>query len=424
MLAGDTSSADALETSLKSSSQSFRWKRLEITNAFHSALTEPLVQPLQAKVEQLSFRSPNIPIETCSQDDTWQNFTPALIARHTREPVCFAQAVERITDQLGPCVWLEAGSGSGISTLRRALGKNGCSHHLKSLSLEAGASLKPLAEVTAELWKLGLKIHFWPFHKSQQHQYEMLNLPPYQFDKYRHWLEWKELGPQTSTARIPPPQQEALLAIVRKSENGAEFLVNKRSNRWSKLCSGYGVLGVSALSLSSLLKLILEAISMIDPEKAWKTGACDIQQLRTQTPTPADAEKGVHLKISKSESPALWVFTAMSSPNLDRTYASGNLCPPWTPSTGTRGDFAHFQSLLYTTHIRSLMNDSEADSFKGRAVYNSLGALFQMPKSSQRVKQVSAKGSEATGIIQSSFENPSEALETIVQVPLLHLNGL
>jgi acyl transferase domain-containing protein/SAM-dependent methyltransferase/acyl carrier protein len=421
VLAGSTSSTNALEAFLKSSPQPLQWKRLQITNAFHSALTEPLVRPLQDTAERLNFQNSKIPLETCSKDSTWQPVTPVLVASHTREPVYFHQAVERISEQLGPCTWLEAGSGSGAPMLRRALGTRASSHEIKSLTLNSASSLRPLAEVTAELWKLGLGIQFWPFHQSQQHQYGVLNLPPYQFDKSRHWLDWKELATPAVEAQHPVPEQTPFLQLVRKTKDGGEFQINTQCESWQRICSEHRTLGVSICPVSLLLDSISKAIDTIRYAPTRKTGVYDIQNLATQSPIPAKSENGLTLTIGSANHPQSWTFVVSKAPNSRNVYASGTVS---ASNERSGGDFARFERLVDTTHIKNLTNDAESDSVKGKAVYRSFTDLFQVPKSRQGIREVSVKGNEAAGYLMPLSNSPFVAIENVIQIPLLCLNSL
>jgi acyl transferase domain-containing protein len=263
VLAGSNSSIHALEDSLKISREPLQWKRLQVTNVFHSALTEPLLGPLQDIAKRLNFHKAKISLETCSKDNSCRLITPALIASHMREPVYFHQAVERISDQVGPCTWLEAGPGSAASMLRRALGARASSQKIKSLALDSASSVRSMAEVTGELWRSGLRIQFWLFHRSQQQQYKVMNLPPYQFDKSHHWLDWKDLGAPILEVRNPAPEQASLLQLVWKSKDGAEFEINTQCESWQATCAEYCVLGVSVYPVSLVLDIISKAIDEI-----------------------------------------------------------------------------------------------------------------------------------------------------------------
>ena len=420
VLAGSTSSIDALEAVLKSLPEPLRWKRLEITNAFHSALTKPLIRPLQDTAEHLNFQTSKIPLETCSRDSTWQSVTPILVASHTREPVYFHQAVERISEQLGPCTWLEAGSGSGAPMLRQALGARASSHNIKSLRLDSATSLECLAEVTAELWKLGLRIQFWPFHQSQQHQYRALNLPPYQFDKSRHWLHWKEWATPAVEVQHSIPEQTPLLRLVRKTKNAGEFQINTQCESWQKICSEYRILGISICPVSLLLDLISKAIDTIQHAATRKTGVYSIQDLAMHSPIPAECKNEITLTLISADYPQSWTFKVCDALNLSHVYASGTVS-----SNGKRsgGDFARFERLVDITRIKNISGNAEADSVKGKAVYKSLAGLFQVPKSGQRIKEVSAMGNEATGYLLPLSNSSFVAIENFIQIPLLCLNS-
>ncbi|KAL6694484.1 hypothetical protein J3F84DRAFT_45167 [Trichoderma pleuroticola] len=424
VIAGSTSSVDALEAFLKSAPQPLQAKRLRVTNAFHSSLTEPLLQPLQDITEQLNFQSPRIPLETCSDLGTWETATPALVASHMRDPVYFHQAVERITEQLGPCTWLEAGSGFGTPMVRRALGTRASANNIKSMSLESASSIEPLAEMTAQLWELGLAVQYWPFHHSQQQQYKVLNLPPYQFDKARFWLEWKDLAPPAVEVPVPVSEPASLLQLLQKTNDGGEFRINTHCESWQTICSENYILDVQICPMSSIMNLVSKAIDTIQNSPTQKNNVYNVEYLAQQSPIPAKSEDSLSLTVTRVKHSQSWNFIITSTANSSQTYVSGIVSAPSVSSERVKADFARFRRLIDTTLIKNLTNDDEADSVKGKAVYKSVLNVFQIPKSGQSVKEVSAKGNEAAGYLVSSFNNKFEAIEHFIQVPQLCLNGL
>jgi hypothetical protein len=56
---------------------------------------------LNALASSVTFKEPEIPIETCSRSGTWSVPTAKLIADHTCTPVYFGDAVKRIEADLG-----------------------------------------------------------------------------------------------------------------------------------------------------------------------------------------------------------------------------------------------------------------------------------------------------------------------------------
>ena len=424
IVAGSTKSVDALEEILNSSHQPLRWKRLQVTNAFHSALTQPLLKPLQGIAEQLTYHTSTIPLETCTKGSSSQSVTPSLIVSHTREPVHFSHAIDRITEQLGFCIWVEAGSGAGTSLLQRALGKSATSHDLKSSAMNSGSSLKPLANITAELWQLGVEVRFWPFHPSQRNQYGDLNLPPYQFDEEAHWLEWKDLSPPPVEVLHQLQEPVSMLQLAHKTQRGGEFRIDTLSKDWVEVCAEHQLLSVPICPLSLMLKLVSEAIQILQPETKLKVAPYSLSRLETRGQIPAKMEGGLTLAITASERPQSYTFTLFNAARSSNTYTSGTVSTPITSTGSSRGNFAHFQSLLNTDAVEKLAKDVEADSVTGKAVYKSMSSFCQVPSPDQRIKRAFIKGNEAIAYMVPHPNNPHANIETCNQIVSLCLNSL
>ena len=423
VVGGSTASMDEFETWLKSSGQTLRWKRLQVTNAFHSHLTESLLEPLLKITRQLHLRKPKFTLETCSKDQSWASPTPELIANHLRQPVYFTQAISRIASQLGPCIWLEAGTGSVAPMLKRALGaQQASSHAIKAMTLTSTSSVKTLADCTAELWGLGVGVQFWAFHGSQQGDYAVMNLPPYQFDKQRFWLDFKE--PKVVAAEVQSSvamPMMALLQPVKVTNESGEFTVNTQHDSWINACAGYGVMGASVCPLSLLLDIVAKAVDATLDQSS-STSSYAIQRLAMSSPIPAKPSHALTLNINTIHPAESWTFTIVNA-TTSHTYASGIV----TTSTSVQQsaqDFARFQRLVNFGQIQNLTNDLDADTVRGKAVYKSIDKLFQFPSSGQVIKEVSARGDEASGHLKLAFKNAGNALESFLQVPLVCLNSL
>ena len=119
-------------------------------------------------------------------------FTSNFVSEHMRYPVFFNDAVHRLQAQYPSSVWLEASSNSTVTKMAsRALGNpKGC--HFQSLNITSGQALQQLMDAIMSLWKAGVRVTNWAHSASQTYQYDHLLLPPYQFDKQHHWLEFKE----------------------------------------------------------------------------------------------------------------------------------------------------------------------------------------------------------------------------------------
>lgn len=101
VLAGTEESIRTVEDALAANSTNkVRVRRLDNTHAFHSRLVDSIVPGLTEVAESLVYRTPAIPIEACSATGDWSTVAPAKIVEHSRMPVYFQRAVERVAGQI------------------------------------------------------------------------------------------------------------------------------------------------------------------------------------------------------------------------------------------------------------------------------------------------------------------------------------
>ncbi|CAI6335373.1 unnamed protein product [Periconia digitata] len=419
VVAGSTSSVNLLENFLQSGTQ--KYKRLEVSNAFHSVLCDPLLEPLQETAEQLDFHDAELVLEPCSKESNWRTVTPKLLVSHTREPVYFTQAVDRIDEQLGPCVWLEVGSESALPILRRALGKRASLHHLESLGPDADSHLTDLGELTSHLWGLGIHTQYWPFHHDQQEHYNTLNLPPYQFDKFRHWMNRIEMP----TVKEPGEKDQipaGPLKLIKQTEHSSEFQIDTDHSEWHTACSNYKIHELPSCPLSFILALVLKGNEMIQGDSEIGPVNMAICNLKIQGLILSHHEKPVNLTITPDNGNLDFIMTSASDKSTI-PFAFG-VVTLLTPGIEMQDKFRHFQILLDVDGMKRLFTDSNADSARGKGVYHSLAPLIHISKQRQNIKEISSKGSASAAYLYPQSNDLSFILEDIIQVPLICLNGL
>jgi acyl transferase domain-containing protein/acyl carrier protein/SAM-dependent methyltransferase len=419
VVAGPTSSVQLLETSLQSGAQ--RYKRLEVTNAFHSVLCDPILDPLRDMAKQLNFHDAELVLEPCSKEHNWKKVTPELLALHTREPVYFTQAVDRIDDQLGPCVWLEVGSESALPILRRALGIRASSHHLKSLGHGSVKPVTALSELTADLWGLGIQTQYWPFHHDQQRQYGVLNLPPYQFDKFRHWMDQIE-APTITDSRDRDHNPNDPLKLIKQTEHSSEFQINTKCSDWNAACFDNKICGLPHCPLSFILALVLKGIVMRQSDSKVGLANMVMRQYKAQGRIPSHQKKPLILEITNHGRDRSFAIANISNESRS-THVSGIISVS-TSENGFKDKFRHFQALLDVPNMKRLFADPKADSVRGRGVYHSLASSIQISTKRRNVTEVSHKGSECVAYLCPRSNELSLILEDFIQVPLICLNGL
>ncbi|THZ19745.1 hypothetical protein D6C89_07597 [Aureobasidium pullulans] len=135
-----------------------RTKRLNVTYAYYSVLTAPMIDVVEQAAEDL---------ERITESHLTLTLTPRFFADHMRNP-------------------LEAGSSSLVTHLAKRSMSDVSGHTFIKLNITNDKALDSLAETTASLLRAGVPLAFWLHHPSQSQDYAPLILPLYQFEKSRH----------------------------------------------------------------------------------------------------------------------------------------------------------------------------------------------------------------------------------------------
>jgi len=207
-VAGPSNTIDHVAEILRFQSKfsSIKAKKLNITNAFHSSLVDPLIEQLEQLGQTLNFKEPMIHWERAVNVESREPLTARFVADHMRSPVYFHHAVQRLSKRFESCIWLEAGSNSTITAMTsKAIGL-GNSSHFQAINITAEGSFQLLTDAIVNLWKQGLNVSYWSHNATQSIDYPRLLLPPYQFEKSRHWMELKK-------------PQKGILESSRESQN-------------------------------------------------------------------------------------------------------------------------------------------------------------------------------------------------------------
>lgn len=420
-------------------------KKLVVTHGFHSEFTDPILPGLTGLAQQLVFREPDIPLETCSNGQSWTQIEPHMIAEHTRTPVYFSQAVERITSRLGACTWLEAGVGSSVTGMvRRSLSESSTSEHLfQSIQFCSSDPLGSLADSTINLWKAGYKVQFWPFHRSQTNEYASLNLPPYQFEKSRHWLTWVDTshGP-SPTVPVEAQKEHSLLSLVNQNKGVAEFSIDPQSEQYKLSVEGHAVLANPLCPAPLYVELVALAAMTVSADGNSSALVPRVEQLEIKSPLGIDLDRVISLILEKADQvPSTWTFNLTSQSHKNASgkgsasiqHATGmvSLHSPGNPDL--LADFARFGRLIGHNRCDTLAADPEAESLQGAVIYKVFSKVVQYAHYYKGIRSISAKAREVTGqvvlprhnlkALESTVCNPL-ALDNFIQVAGLHVNSL
>uniref|UniRef100_UPI00384EE40A type I polyketide synthase n=1 Tax=Amycolatopsis eburnea TaxID=2267691 RepID=UPI00384EE40A len=205
-------------------------KRLNTSHAFHSALMEPMLAEFAAAIDGLVCAEPSMPFVSTVDSSV---VTPEYWVRQVREPVRFAEAVERLRAsgvtgfvELGPDAVLTPMVDGAIPTL------------VAGRSEEAGV-LAAVAHLDVD----------WP--RMFGDGPIRTDLPTYSFQHERFWLD---------AADEPDALGHPLLsAAVELPEAGGHVLTGVLSTRKSPWLAGHAVHGTVILPGTAFVELALRA---------------------------------------------------------------------------------------------------------------------------------------------------------------------
>ncbi|KAI1748007.1 beta-ketoacyl synthase [Xylaria castorea] len=413
-------------------------RALENTHAYHTHIIDNMASQLKVLAESISFRRPAIRVETCSKGGAWSTVTAELVAAHSRQPVYFNDAVQRIHKGSKSAIWLEAGTGSFIVPMaRRALPVTARAENVfVPLNLVSEAAASNLAEATCELWKAGSSTQLWQFHKSQQSDRNYVSVPHYQFEKPRHWIEYKpktrgaQLSAATETVR---PAGSLLKATSGSLDSGsATFEVNTSHFTFHLAVHGYVVGGRSICPASTYVEIATAAVKSAAGNKA-QQWLPRIQDLFIGTPFKSGSVDSLYVTLTKKHD-RVWNFRVFSGDGASNSaiHAGGliKLISAQDPITEER---LRLIKRLTGHNADSHFESAQVSSVSGPMVYELLTNIIDYAPYYRGVNSIAASDYNALGAVSlphngflktDTISCDSIALENFLLVPSIQLNCL
>ncbi|KAF5978758.1 polyketide synthase [Fusarium coicis] len=285
-LAGPTRSiervAEVISKDAKFQSIKFKW--LNVTNAFHSSLADQLTLELEGIGRELEFNEPSIPLERATRTRIDSKPDHRFVSEHMRNTVYFNHAIQRLANDYSSAVFIEAGSTSGITMMAsRALAghKNFSSQYFQAVNFTNDKALDNLTDATISLWNQGLSFTSWGHHPIQSGEYTTMILPPYQFERSKHWLELKSplRAVEAAAALLGPPQstteanetvhggKDGLWSFVSSQAGSPVFCINTSSDMYKSFISGHLIAQTAPICPATLMvDMAIEALFSINSQ--------------------------------------------------------------------------------------------------------------------------------------------------------------
>ncbi|KAL4957579.1 hypothetical protein BDW69DRAFT_180503 [Aspergillus filifer] len=391
--------------------ESVQHKQLDVSHVFNSKITVPLLPGLKQCAARLNFRDPRIPIETCSEGPSWNEFNESMIVQHTQTPVYFAETVNRLSSRLGPCTWLEAATGSSATTMVQSALDSSTDHSFQQIQLWGDNAMGLLADATVNLWKSGHRVQFWPFNRIERPSFLSLNLPPYQFEKTRHWLEWKNTLSQQMEITSSPSSynQDASIELLSficysdSSKKEAEFRISTRHEKYAYFVQGHAVVGEPLCPAPLYIDLVYQAFNIVSKDSRASDLLSTVEDLEIYAPLGA-SDRAVSLCLQKSAfSKHSWTFTfcsrLISKPAEEQLHAKGVLALHES-NRKSQAEFARYGRLVSHKRYEEMMVNLDWRALQSPALYQVFSKVVTYADYYKGVQSVYASGHEVIGRVR------------------------
>lgn len=408
-IAGSVHSIDLVERTTKERHPHLRLKRLSVSNAFHSCLVESLQPELRQIGNDLTFNQSKLHFEKASKTTTsMKPFDTNFVADHLRQPVYFSHAVRRLANRYPSAIWLEAGSNATITSMANKSLANPSDHHLQAVNLSGSQGLQRLIDSTMALWKLGVNVTYWGHSRAQTEDYSPMLLPPYQFEKNRHWLELKV--PPKLTTIVNEKMEELPLELYTftgyqdTKQRSAKFRINTMLPRYRDLVAGHIIAGVAPICPATVqIDVAIEALGSLSGNLAGDTFQPQIRSMTNLVPICVDASRSVWLEaeaLDDDRTTWSWKWTSTSPTSaVPTTHVTGEVQFRKSVDIHYQAEFSRYERLVsHRRCVKLLQSDDPDDVLQGqRSIYRVFSPIVQYSPLYFGLQKLVGKASESAG---------------------------
>jgi acyl transferase domain-containing protein/SAM-dependent methyltransferase len=390
-----------------------KFQRLSTTHAFHSPFTEPILSELEKISRSLNWNNPSIPLETCTRESLsyMQEWNPS---RHAREPVYFFNAVQRVEQRLGSCVWFEAGLDTPIISMT----KRACSDSNTHIFQRVRTNIREnpwdcIGTVVSDLWRCGISLSHWAFLEAGRHDFKQVWLPPYQLERQPHWTEnidrVLDANQKVSNSLSSFEPKNAFISpglVFRKEQSSLnshviDFSINTKSERYQKIVSGHVVLRQPLCPAPMHMECTAMAIHVLIGD--FEAQSLAFEELHFQSALGLDPAREVDLRLEELVPKQSWRFTV-------RSILPGLKSEPLVHCVGTA---SLQQNVALTTYgrlvesnIDKLQSSDNVERLMSKRAYGLFSKVMHYPPFFQGISSIALNGNEAVAAIKLPENQP------------------
>lgn len=393
-----------------------RVKILKVTNAFHSGLVDPLREELLRLGHGVGFRDPVIPLEHATEQAEPNPRGEDFFSQHLRNPVYFHHAAKRLSERYPDAIWLEAGSNSTITNMAsKALGSPATAH-FQPVNITSDGSWSLLVETTTRLWQGGVNCSFWAHHKSQISDYSPVLLPPYQFEKARHWLDIKEAPvlkeKESIAAAVPEPEKglTTFFGFLDETKRSVRFRVNTNTPEFIRIVQAH-VLASTAAVMPGMyqVEVAIDALTTLREEFRDFSYQPELRGLSYYSPLVPQHCSAVWLEAQAADSSGLtwdWKLIGQDAKGTLSRHTAGTIAFYQPQDVDVQGHFARLSRLgAYKRCKRLLYGDEADDAVVGRNIYRAFEGVIDYKDVFRHLTKLVGKDGDSAGRVVRSHDS-------------------
>ncbi|KAL9030654.1 MAG: hypothetical protein Q9196_001241 [Gyalolechia fulgens] len=384
---------------------SVKASRLDITHAYHTKLSDNILSDLDSLARSMEFKPPSIFLETCTPTRS-DIISPEHICKHMRNPVYFQDAIRRLEERLGDCVWLEAGSDSPTFALVKRAVVSPERHAFHPMKIGDGDNpMQAISDGTANLWCLGVSVSYWNFHGPREHRPQQIWLPPYHFQETRHWLPYIDRTTEALEGRLlsdgcqgqsKKGGEAESMQLVEKSklsmdDDNITFKINASHPRFHEIVTGHAVLGRPLCPAGMYLECVVLAVQQVAANKSGL--GVRLKDCSFESPLGTCPDRGISIKLLRSQGEATWSFEISSSSKNSRSakcvvHAKGSI-------TLIEDVQMEQHQRLISRRVKELQNSTDLDMLRKDKAYRLFSRVVDYSDIFQGISAIKFAGTEA-----------------------------
>ena len=417
-LAGSAQSIEAVAQTISSDTKylSMLSKRLNVTNAYHSSLVDPLMAELEKLGQDITFNAPTIQLERATEYPSVASPGSTFIAKHMRDPVYFNHAIQRLYKQYPSGIWLETSSNATITSMASRALSSPKDCHFQPVNISSGNAMQQLIDTTLNLWKAGLNVQYWAHSRLQTYDYHSLLLPPYQFDTSRHWLELKKppkmataIDPQAEDQIQPKEEVPTTLCTFMGYQDGkkthSRFRINTTIEKYMDIVSGHVIAQTASICPATLqVDMAIEALMTLQPQMKSPDFLPQVQDVINKAPICNDPSRSVWLDFEALEGDGLawsWEITSKSQQSKAiTTHVAGRITFRSVNDPQYQLEFRRYERLVdYQRCLQVLEGEDADDVIQGRSIYKIFAPVVDYGDRYFGLQKLVGKGNESAGLV-------------------------